>query len=262
MTDETQNPDANLGANPEANPAELSFAESSVAGTGHFILVLLLLLSFPVILHYSHIFPTEQTAPAAAGHLSPLLKFSIFVTAYLWFIFLITAIGVGAEGHTQRRGIIVNQTQGRYAFLKTIGVAILTFAAMMGIGIGFAALSQHLGMQSTALQLLSPHTVSEALGLLVTAISAGFIEEFVFRGYLQRQLEAATKNVFLASFLQVLIFTVGHYYQGALRLIPVFLLGCLLTAVAKWRKTLVPGMLAHGTGDALGPITFLLRFLR
>jgi membrane protease YdiL (CAAX protease family) len=63
-------------------------------------------------------------------------------------------------------------------------------------------------------------------------VSAGFVEEFVFRGYLQKQFTAITGNGVAATILQVLLFMQGHIYQGLVRLIPVGALGLLLTG---WR---------------------------
>jgi membrane protease YdiL (CAAX protease family) len=64
----------------------------------------------------------------------------------------------------------------------------------------------------------------------------------------------------LASALQVLIFTQGHFYQGWIRLVPVLLIGVVLTIVALWRESLIPGMFAHGFGDGL--VAFLFFFKR
>jgi len=51
----------------------------------------------------------------------------------------------------------------------------------------------------------------------------------------------------------------GHLYQGWIRLIPVFLIGIVVTIVALWRKSLVPGMIAHGLGDGFGAFIFFLK---
>jgi hypothetical protein len=46
------------------------------------------------------------------------------------------------------------------------------------------------------------------------SLSAGFCEELVFRGYLQRQFHAATGNVVVAVALQAIVFGLVHTYQG------------------------------------------------
>ena len=61
--------------------------------------------------------------------------------------------------------------------------------------------------------------------------------------------------------LQVIIFTQGHFYQGWIRRVPVFLIGVVVTIVALWRKSLIPGMIAHGFGDGLVAFLFFAKHL-
>jgi uncharacterized protein len=109
-----------------------------------------------------------------------------------------------------------------------------------------------------AFRSMVPQGPEEAIAFLIVGLSAGFAEEFVFRGYLQKQLQSLFGNTLLASVVQVALFTQGHLYQGMARLIPVALIGALLTAVALWRKSLIPGMIAHGVGDSLTAIAFFV----
>jgi membrane protease YdiL (CAAX protease family) len=76
---------------------------------------------------------------------------------------------------------------------------------------------------------------------LALAVTAGFVEEFVFRGYLQPQFTAMTGSAVIASVLQLAFFVQGHYYQGALRLIPVAVIGLILTLIALWGAACVRG---------------------
>ena len=108
---------------------------------------------------------------------------------------------------------------------------------------------------------MSPQNALEASAFLAAALTPGFVEEFVFRGYLQRQLTALSGSVVIGSALQILLFVQGHYFQGLLRLIPVGVFGLLFTLVAVWRKSLRPGMIAHALGEGFGPITFFLKLL-
>ena len=104
-----------------------------------------------------------------------------------------------------------------------------------------------------------PQNALEASAYLAAALTAGFVEESVFRGYLQNQLTAFSGSVIIGSALQILLFIQGHYFQGMLRLIPVALFGLLFTVLALWRKSLRPGMITHGLGDGFEPIVFFLR---
>jgi membrane protease YdiL (CAAX protease family) len=72
--------------------------------------------------------------------------------------------------------------------------------------------------------MVAKNTIEALAAFLVAALAAGFVEEFVFRGYIQRQCQALCGSTILASALQVLIFTQGHFYQGWIRLVPVLLL--------------------------------------
>lgn len=145
--------------------------------------------------------------------------------------------------------------------MRDIGVVFLTLVAMIAIGNlsnTFLAPFQH---DATATQAMVARNTTEALAFLVVALTAGFVEEFVFRGYLQQQFQAVFGNALLASGLQLAFFVQGHLYQGWLRLIPVLLIGAVLTGVALWRKSLIPGMIAHGLGDSLVPLSYLVRQL-
>ena len=103
------------------------------------------------------------------------------------------------------------------------------------------------------------HNRSEALAFLAVALSAAFAEEFVFRGYVQQQCQTLFGDVWIASLVQVALFTQRHLYHGVTRLLPVLIIGTLLTIVALWRKSLIPGIIAHGWGDGLVALTFFLR---
>ena len=49
---------------------------------------------------------------------------------------------------------------------------------------------------------------------LLVSLAAGFCEELVFRGYLQRQFHAATGSIAAAVALPAIVFGLVHTYQG------------------------------------------------
>ena len=81
------------------------------------------------------------------------------------------------------------------------------------------------------------------------SLSAGFAEELVFRGYLQRQLRTITGNAVVAVVLQAVLFGISHGYQGLRATAKITAYALLFTALATWRRSLRPGMLAHAWTD-------------
>ena len=77
------------------------------------------------------------------------------------------------------------------------------------------------------------------------SIVAGVCEEIVFRGYLQRQLPIGVAS-------QAIVFGVSHGYQGVRSIINITVIGLLFGVAAKWRRGLVPGMIAHAATDIAG----------
>jgi membrane protease YdiL (CAAX protease family) len=100
---------------------------------------------------------------------------------------------------------------------------------------------------------ITPKTGLELVVWLGMSATGGFCEELVFRGYLTRQFRAWTGSRLFAVVLQGVVFGLAHgYYSKGMILIMVH--GWLLGLLADWRKSLRPGMLAHGLQDALGGV--------
>lgn len=103
-----------------------------------------------------------------------------------------------------------------------------------------------------SVERLVPRTPAEIAVAMLLALTAGFVEEFIFRGYLQRQFAALTKNIWLGILLSLAVFFVGHLYQGfTLQLGFVALLGLALGVLAHWRRNLRPGILLHAGQDMI-----------
>ena len=84
---------------------------------------------------------------------------------------------------------------------------------------------------------------------IALSISAGFCEELVFRGYLQRQFAALTGSNVIGLLLQAALFGVSHGYQGVAATVTIALFGVVYGSLALWRRSLRPGMIAHAWSD-------------
>ncbi|MGZ4834696.1 MAG: CPBP family intramembrane glutamic endopeptidase [Terriglobales bacterium] len=122
---------------------------------------------------------------------------------------------------------------------------------------------------SYALGLASPAQMAEAkkhigpllpangveLGVwLALSATAGFCEEIMFRGYLQKQFSAATRSTAWGIVLQAIFFGIAHYYQGPRRVVLIGVYGAMFGMLAAWRRSLRPGMFAHALQDSVSGI--------
>jgi hypothetical protein len=106
---------------------------------------------------------------------------------------------------------------------------------------------------AASIQTLLPRRALEILLWIAVSISAGICEEFVFRGYFQKQFEAFTHR-WIALFLQSLLFGISHGYQGIEACVRIAIYGSLYGLLALWRRSLRPGMMAHAWSDILSGI--------
>lgn len=229
-----------------------------IASPANFALLPAVLLSIPLILQWTGALTVADLGPQSPGHTQAFLRFCTVLIIFLWTIFVIALAGIRRRGTITLRQIIGTEWRGRFTVVVHLGVSVLVFVVMALIGNVSNIVLTPFQHDSKAFQSLVARTPVEALAFLA-ALSAGFVEEFVFRGYLQKQCQALFGNTAIASLVQIAIFTYGHSYQGWLRMIPVMLIAVVVTLTALWRKSLIPGMVAHGCGDALVSFMFLFK---
>lgn len=160
----------------------------------------------------------------------------------------------GRRGSLSIRELISGKWGNVTAFLKDLGLAIGFLVIAVPL---LSLMARFLGTGAGQISY-TPRTALEAVVWVAVAATAGFAEELIFRGYLTKQLEAWTNSLALAIVIQGLLFGLAHGYYSR-TMIAVAVYGCLLGLLAWWRKSLRPGMLAHGLQDGiLGLLTFFL----
>jgi uncharacterized protein len=177
--------------------------------------------------------------------LNPRLSgyFTVLVEEWLavFFIWL-----QGRRGGPSINELVAGGWPKATAFLRDLGLAI----GFLLVGVPLQVLVIRLvGTTSNPISFL-PESKLEAVIWVALAATAGFAEELVFRGFLTRQFEAWTHKTGLAILMQGLLFGLAHgYYSRDMLAIAAY--GCLLGLLAWWRKSLRPGMLAHGLEDGV-----------
>ena len=232
-----------------------------IASMTNFAVLFVALLSFPLVLRWTGAFSVADIDPQSPQHTPAFLKFCFVLTTFLWVCFAIALVGIRRRGRISLRELVGAKWSRWQTIMSDLGVALATLVTMAGIGNLSNAVLGPFQHDSAAFRSMVAQNTVEALAFLALALTAGFVEEFVFRGYIQRQCQALCGSTFVASILQLIIFSQGHLYQGWIRLVPVVLIGVVLTIVALWRKSLIPGMIAHGLGDGLVAFTFFLKHL-
>lgn len=103
-----------------------------------------------------------------------------------------------------------------------------------------------------SIDILLPRTLLEVVVWITVSLTAGFCEEAVFRGYLQKQFQALTGSAAAGVALQAIFFGIAHGYQGVKNVIVITVLGGLFGLLAHWCRSLRPGMIAHAWADIYG----------
>lgn len=171
-------------------------------------------------------------------------------------------------------GIVLAGVKLRGASLRSVlgqrwNSAVQVFVDL-GLGIGLLILStllvpilgghQNAEAANQSIRFLLPQSSME-LGLwMLLSITAGVCEEAIYRGYLQRQLGALTRNAWVGIGLSAAAFGSAHLYQGVRRAAVIAVSGVLFGCFAEWRKTVRPGMFAHALQDGIAPL--LLKIAR
>lgn len=165
-----------------------------------------------------------------------------------WFMFALVLLGVWRSG-APLAAVLGDRWRSIRGVLRDagIGVALLFASVMLG-----AIFGGHGAAPDRAVQFLFPHGGTEITLWILLSVTAGICEEALFRGYLQRQFMALTKNAALGILLSAVMFGLSHAYQGLGHTMQIGVLGAMSGILAHWRKSVRPGMIAHALQDIMG----------
>lgn len=157
---------------------------------------------------------------------------------------------------------LVGFRRGLQALAEDVGAAgIFWIIALVVLAtIGLLLRAAHLPAPEKTLMTIAPRTWIEMLLWIALSLSAGFCEEFVFRGYFLRQFASLGAGMWVGVLCSSLLFGVSHGYEGAAGMIAIAAFGAMFCALAIARGTLRPGMMAHAWHDIFsGAMLALLR---
>lgn len=196
---------------------------------------------------------SRQFVSGAGSQSARLVAYSLTLVEE-WALFLYVYLGMRARGMTVRQAVNARWSRPRDVW-RDIGIALIILVLFFAIeGISSVVFRGANSAASKILAQLTPHTLLEALLWTLLSLSAGFCEEFLFRGYLQEQFRRVTGSAAAGIVLQALLFGGAHGYQGWALMLTIFFIGLLFGIFAAWRKSLAPLMITHGAADTISGV--------
>jgi membrane protease YdiL (CAAX protease family) len=192
---------------------------------------------------------TLSTAPLSSELHPHRVRLFVLAIGKEWLMFALVLGGV-LRARTPISCVIGERWQSPRELLRDIGIAAAFWVAAVPV---LYLLRLLLGVTSLGTGVLSllPGNVLEIALWFGVSVSAGICEETVFRGYLQRQLMVMTGSTPVGMLLAAAAFGLAHLYQGWRMATVIGLYGLMFGALAYWRRTVRPGMIAHAWQDAL-----------
>jgi membrane protease YdiL (CAAX protease family) len=180
----------------------------------------------------------------------------LYAFQVIWEFILLGLVWIGARlANLKFKDLIGGRWKSFESVLLDFAIAIgFWFASQLILGglgylIGLAD-PKRLEEAKNLLRAIGPHSPKELLVWVSLSSAAGFCEEIIFRGYLQRQFAALLGNVWIGMLISAIIFGLSHGYEGSRRMLLIAVYGALFGMLTIWRKSLRPGMIAHAWHDS------------
>lgn len=156
--------------------------------------------------------------------------------------------GVLRQAGFQRRGPGFVVGYGLLGLVCCYGALIVTAIVSLGVYSAFGGdVESATGAgDDTDLEL----SVATLVVAYVLSITAGITEEIVFRAYAITRLEQLGWGRW-APVAAGLLFTALHLYQGVFAVVVIGSITCVFTWLYKWKRSLLPIMVAHALYDAV-----------
>jgi uncharacterized protein len=219
--------------------------QQQMAPLWHTLLLILILAGLSAGSYFSSRHLVTKNAEASPPTPAMLVTYGATIVEE-WILFLLVLWGERMRSPMTVREHIGIRVE-KDALIRDIGIAALAWGAG-GVANGVLGVVLHPPGREVVLKVL-PHNLLELALWVPLCVSAGFCEEYMFRGYFQRQFGMLTGSLWAGVIIQAMLFGFGHGYQGASQMLIIFCLGLIFGITAKIRKSLRPTMFAHAWTD-------------
>jgi membrane protease YdiL (CAAX protease family) len=216
-------------------------SSSGIAPAWHTVIVLCMMLGLSLVGAFFNL----QTILGVHGRVISYLLVMVTEWATVGFIWW----GLNRQGVRMADVVGGSWARGIHV-LRDCGIGI-AFVVIFGGAVQVLGNLLKVPQPQAMLQML-PQTWYEMIIWVLISLTAGFCEEMIFRGYLQRQFSVLTRSVVGGILLQGVVFGLSHGYQGWKLMSLIALYGALFGVLAHWRRSLRPGMIGHALQDTAG----------
>ena len=180
------------------------------------------------------------------------LRHYALTLAWEWTLAAFAWWGIRLKGISLRQ-LVGEWRPGIKSWLADFGAALIFWLMAAFVLAALSALLYlvHLRRVDKALLELAPKSAAE-FGLWVAlCITAGIVEEFLFRGYLLQQFASIGGKLWIGVCASSLLFGAAHGYEGIGAMIAIAAYGAMFCAFATQQRSLRAGMMAHAWHDFL-----------
>lgn len=171
-----------------------------------------------------------------------------------WMIVLWTLVAAGValwlfEGRAwESLRFITPHGWRQWTAIGLVLAFVVAYVARPAVRIARSKRPRRVKMGNPNVERLAPHTGSELGHWVALSLSAGFCEEFVFRGYLIWAFQSLL-GLWGAAALSLVVFALAHSYQGIKGILSVGIVGGLFTLVVLIFGSLWPAIALHALVD-------------
>jgi uncharacterized protein len=195
----------------------------------------------------------------------------LFGIGWEWLLAALAWWGIRIR-HVPVRQLLGRRRAGWKMWARDFGVAMIFWLLAVMVLAAMATILRllHQATLQKAVIDLAPNGGLEIALWLALCISAGIVEEFVFRGYLLQQFASlasfagrAERGLWVGILASSLVFGISHGYEGVGGMLAVTAYGAMFCALAVKRNSLRAGMMAHAWHDSLtGIVLTIVKHLR
>ncbi|HEX5234059.1 MAG TPA: CPBP family intramembrane glutamic endopeptidase [Silvibacterium sp.] len=197
----------------------------------------------------------SKTAGFGGSH----IKRYAFTIAWECLLALFAWWGLRMRG-TPVRQVLGLRRSGMKEWARDFGIALLFWIIAIVVLAATATVLRlvHLIEPQKALLAIAPQTLGQMLLWLALCVTAGVVEEFVFRGYLLQQFTSINGKLWIGVIASSLLFGAAHGYEGIGGMITITVYGVLFCLLAIHRRSLRAGMIAHAWHDSITGIVLAI----